>query len=138
MAKMKKFDVLEHTSEMKFRSYGKSLNVVFEKVVLAFSNLVMRVQKVKSIKSRKIKITGKDNESLLYDFIDELIYLFDAKCFIVSKAKVKVRKGVLEGALFGDSASNYSGLDHIKSATYAEMYVKKKNGNWEAQFVVDV
>ena len=86
-----------------------------------------------------IKIKGKDNEEILYKFIDELIYLLDAKNFIVAKVKVKIKNNNLEAEVYGDNASKYKDLDHIKAATYSEMYIKqKKDKTWEAQVVLDV
>jgi len=161
----KKYIFLEHTADIKFRAYGRSLNGVFENCALAVSEILSRGKKINNIKSKKIKLKGKDNESLLYSFLDELIYLLDAKNFVVAKANVKIRattfrkssrspKGeniILKAEVFGDDTKNYENLDHIKAATYAEMYVKKlqppagsrspaikKRWKWEAQVVVDV
>ena len=76
---------------------------------------------------------------MLYSFLDELIYLLDAKNFIVAKVKVKIKNNNLEAEVYGDNASKYKDLDHIKAATYSEMYIKqKKDKTWEAQVVLDV
>lgn len=133
-----KFKFFPHTADIKFRTYGKNINEVFENCALAFCEIIGRGDKIKNVKKKKIKLQGEDNESLLYNFLDELIYLLDAKSFIVCKAKVKVKNNKLEGEVYGDSAGNYEDLDHVKAATYAEMYVKKTSKGWEAQVVVDV
>ena len=137
--KNKKFKFLEHTADIKFRAYGESLNEIFENCALAVSNYLSRTKKIKNKNKKIIKLKGEDNESLLYDFLDELIYLLDAKNFVVSKAKVKIKDNSLEAEIFGDSVSNYKDLDYIKAATYSEMYIKrKKDKTWEAQVVLDV
>jgi SHS2 domain-containing protein len=137
---MKKgYKFLEHMADIKFKARGRNLGVVFGNCAKAFGSHVSRESKIKGMKRKKIKITAEDNESLLYSFLDELIYLLDARGFLVLKAKVKVKNFVLEGDVFGVDASRHSGLDYIKAATYSEMYVKKKrNGEWEAQVVLDV
>ncbi len=134
----KDIEMLEHTSEVKFKIKGKSIEKIFENSALAFSDFVSRGEKIKPIKKIKINIEGNDSESLLYNFIDELIYLGDAKGFIVSKAKVKLKEKNLEAELQGDKTSKYPYLDHVKAPTYSEMYVKKKKDSWEAVFVLDV
>ena len=140
--KNKKYKFLEHTADIKFRAYGKNINEIFENCALAVSHLFGRGRKIKSIKIKKVKLECQDNESLLYNFLDELIYLLDAENFVVSRAKVKIKedgKKKLEAGIYGDDASNYKDLDQIKAATYAEMYIKQKSkGNWEAQVVLDV
>jgi len=145
--KTKKYIFLEHTADIKIKSFGKNLNEIFENFALAVSEYLSRGEKIKNIKKKKITVKGEDNESLLYNFLDELIYLLDAKNFVVSKAKATTfKKGstspneiILEAEVYGDSASQYDDLDHIKAATYAEMYIKqKKDNSWEAQVVLDV
>lgn len=137
---MKKFEFLDHTSEIKIKAFGKTLSKVFENSVLAVSSLISRGKEVKGSKMKEIRIEGGDNERMLHSLIDEVIYLLDAENFIVSKANVDFDENV--GSMFvkfyGDDSNKYSGLDHVKAATYAEIYVKKTKGLWEAQFVVDV
>ena len=137
--KNKKFEFLEHTADIKFKAYGKSLNNLFENSALALSSYISRESKISSKIKKQIKIEGQDLESLLYRFLDELIYLLDAKNFLIAKAEVKIKNNKLKATIYGDNASNYKNLDHVKAATYAEMYVKLiKKYEWEAQVVVDV
>ena len=135
---MKKFEFLEHTSDIKLKIYGDTLNEIFENSVLAFSSYIAREEKIKSRKSKIVEVSGRDNESLLYNFLDELIYLLDADEFIASKAKVTLRGNNLIAEVFGDNTKDYKGLSQIKAATYSEMYIKKTSKGWEAQFVLDV
>ena len=132
-----KFKFLEHMADIKFQAYGNTLDEVFENIVLAFSDYASSGRKIKSVKGRIKNISGNDQESLLYNFLDELIYLLDAENFIVSKAKVLLRGNNLQAEFFGDDIKNYE-LKHIKAATYAEMHIKKNKDRWEAQIVLDV
>ncbi len=133
-----KYRFLEHTADIKFRVYGRTLNEIFENSVLAFSEYVSRGEKIKSSKGKIIDVSGNDLESLFYNFLDELIYLIDAENFITAKAKVTIRGYNLHAELFGDKASNYKYIDQIKSPTYSDMYLKKTKSGWEAQAVLDV
>ncbi|MEK6896889.1 MAG: archease [Nanoarchaeota archaeon] len=133
------FEFIEHMADIKFRAYGKSLNEAFENAALAVSNYISRGKKIKALKKRKIDICGRDDKSLLYNFLDELVYLLDAENFVIAKAKIRIKGNKLSGEIFGDDAGDYEGLDCIKSATYAEMYIKKlKSRLWEIQVVMDV
>ena len=137
----KKFEYVGHTSEIKIKTYASTLNGIFRNTVVALSDFMSRKQKIKPKIIKRITIQAEDTESLLYEFIDEIVYLIDAKNFIVSKGRIKVNEktNFLEAEILGDKASNYSNLDHIKAATYSDMYVKKKrNNSWEAVFVIDV
>ena len=140
MKQKNQFIFLEHTADIKFKSFGLSIEEVFENSALAFSSYVASDSKIKSKKSKKFSIESDNLESLLYNFLDELIFLLDAQDFIVSSAKVKIKGMKLTASLKGDSTKKYN-LNHVKAATYAEMYIKKNSKDsksWEAQVVLDV
>ena len=132
----KRFIFLDHTADIKFRAFGETMNKVIENCVEAIAEY-MSDRKIKPIKGKKIDVKGEDNESLLYNFLDEIIYLIDAENFVASKANVTLRGYNLHAELYGDDSSKYN-LKQIKSATYAEMYIKQKPNGWEAQVVLDV
>src|SRR3989344_6325113 len=133
-----KFKFLSHTGDIKFRAYGKTLEDTFNNCALAISSIFSRGKKIKPLIIKNFSIECKDNESLIYKLIEELIYFFDAENFIVSKTEVKIDNLKANITVYGDKTSNYLDLDAIKSPTYAEMYIKKKVNLWEAQIVVDV
>jgi SHS2 domain-containing protein len=136
--KQEKFRYMEHTADIKFQAYGKSLNDAFGSVILAISDYFGKGNNIEAVKRKKIKVEGDDEKSLLYNFLDELIYLVDAERFVVSGGKVKIKDGKLVGELWGDDVKNYKGLDHIKAATYSEMKVKKDKNGWMIQAVLDI
>jgi len=137
MAKQPKFKFMSHTGDVKFQAYGKNLNEIFENMALAVSHILSRGKGIKPVKTRKIEVEGDDDKALLYNFVEELIFLLDSENFAVSSAKVKITGNKLAAEVSGDDASNYD-LDQIKAATYAEMYIEKREGRLEAQMVVDV
>ncbi len=139
-----KFEFLDHTADIKFKAYGSTLNEVFESAALAISKTITGEKKINPIKGKTINVSGTDMESLLYNFIDEILYLLDAEDFLISKTEVTIRGNNLKADLYGDKASKYLNLKHIKAPTYAEMYIKKVSDksksreHWEIQMVLDV
>lgn len=133
---------MEHTGDVKFKAHGESAEDLYNHCALALSHLFSRGKKVSQSTRKEFSVNGEDYESLLYNFLDELIYLFDAKQFIVSKTEVTIERGdeyTLNVVVYGDSTSKYKDLDAVKAPTYAEMYFKKiDEENWEAQVVLDV
>jgi SHS2 domain-containing protein len=134
----KNFEFLEHTADIKFRAWGKTLGEAFSGCALAVSKTLCR-GKIKMKKSYSVKAHGKDNESLLYNFIEELLYLLDTEHFIPAKVKsMKIKDGRLTARVVGDDIGKYEIKNYIKSPTYNDMQIKKKGDNWTAQMVVDV
>ena len=135
----KKYEFLEHTADIKFQAFGKSVEEVFENSALAMFNS-MYDGKVKEKKSFKINVKGKDFESLLYNFLEEVLFLFDSENFFMAKVKkIKITEDFgLEAEISGDDAKNYEIHLGVKAVTYNDMFVKKGKGKWVAQVVLDV
>jgi SHS2 domain-containing protein len=136
------FEFLEHTADIKFRARGSTLNGAFAEAAHAFSYYVSRGKKIQMKKKKKFSLEAIDYGNLLYNFLDELIYLIDAEHFIVGKATVKIDETSspmkLTAVLEGDDTSHYSDLDSVKAATYAEMSIREIADEWEVQAVLDV
>lgn len=135
----KKYEFLEHTADIKFQAFGKSVEDVFKNSALAMFNS-MYDGKVKDKKSFKINVKGKDYESLLYNFLEELLFLFDSENFFVSDIKnIKITNDFkLSAEISGDDAENYEIHIDIKAITYNEMFVKKEGNKFISQVVLDV
>jgi len=139
--KNEKFKFLEHTADIKFQAFGKTLKEVFENSALALKKILIENEKVKKNIKKNINVKGKDYESLLYNFLEEFLILFDSERFLLSKIKnikISQRDLKLKAEVVGDDAENYQINEHIKAITYNEMFVKKQKGRWLSQVVVDV
>lgn len=135
-----KFKFLEHTADVKFQAYGKTIEESFKNSALAMAK-AMYEGTITAKKTVKIKVKGKDFESLLYNFLEELIVLMDSKGFFVAdikKIKINKDKFQLEAEVSGDHAKNYNVSLDVKAITYNEMFVRKKKGKWVCQVVLDV
>jgi SHS2 domain-containing protein len=134
-----KFEFLDHTADIKFRAYGKTLERAFSNSALAFRKTM--VGKVRSKRKMNISIEGKDLESLMYNFLEELLFLIDTSGFIISKVgkiKIDAEKFKLDCEILGDRVSRYDFKTEIKAITYQEMFVREENGRWISQVVLDV
>lgn len=133
-----KFKFFPHTADVKFQAYGKTLEEVYENSALALINRICD-DKIESKEKINFKVNGKDLEALMYNFLEEFLYLIDAKHFLASKIKVKVKdKKELTAEIWGDNSEGYAFEMHIKAVTYNEMFVKKLGKKWVAQVVLDI
>lgn len=139
-----KFKFLPHTADIKFQAFGSSLEECFKNSALALINIMCR-QKIKSVIKKTIKVKGKDKEALLYNFLEEFLYLFEIKEFLLAKIeKLAINKKTKEYELiadiFGDINKNnaYEIETHVKAITYNEMFVRRERNKYVCQVVVDV
>jgi len=135
----KEYEFLKHTADVEFRAYGKTLNSAFANSALAMFK-AMHPGKVRSKIRTTIKIKGKDLENLLYNFLEELLFLLDSNDFFLSKAIVKIDKesSSLEAKIFGDLTKEYDISLQVKAVTYNSMIIKKLKGKYVCQVVLDV
>ena len=135
-----KYEFIEHTADVEFRAYGKTLMEVFTNAAIATTKSIYE-KEIKEDRGIKIEVEGRDLESLLYNFLEELIILFDSEGFLVSnvkKMKIDEEEKTLSCVLIGDSEGSYEIFSHIKAITYNEMFVRKENGVWICQVTLDV
>ena len=136
---MKKFDVLEHTADGKFRAYGKNLEEQFGNSVLAMFSFMFNLDNVKAKIKKKIHLKGKDEKALLYNWLEEFLALLDIDAFIPSKIEeIRIKKTPdgfeINAIILGDSVGDHNHIGSVKAMTYAEMEITDKY----VQVVVDL
>lgn len=135
-----KFEYLKHTADAKFRSFGKDIDEVFVNSALAMFNILGETEEVKTKKKKKIKIKSRNYESLLYDFLEELIFLLDTEgLFLHDIIEMKISEDFsLDAVVVGDHYKNYDLKGDIKAVTYSEMEIRRVKKGYEATVVVDI
>ncbi len=140
-----KYVYLEHTADAEFQAFGSNLEKAFENAALAMLNLMCKTDKVKPKTERKILIKDKDLKALLYNWLEELLFLLDSENFLTAKVKnlkISGKEGnyKLDAVVLGDNASAYKFFGEVKAATYNDMFIKqdKKTKRFIIQAVVDM
>jgi SHS2 domain-containing protein len=138
---MEKFRFLEHTADVKYEAFGKTLAEAFENAAVVVHKVVTQ-DKVKPVIEKKIKVKSKTKRALLYDFIEEIVFLMDTKHMLVCEAKVKIREKnnnfELEAILKGDNCRSYECHGDIKSMTYSDLAIEEKRGSVKLTIVLDI
>ncbi len=139
----KKFEFLSHTADIKFRAYGENIEEAFVSSAMAVKE-AMTKNKIKAERIKGLGIMSDDLQGLLYNFLEEIIFLVDAENFIISKVEnlviTKDKAGCsLKCDFLGDNIKNYEFDEHIKAITFHDMKIeKKKDGSYEIEVVLDV
>ncbi|MBS7287413.1 MAG: archease [Candidatus Freyarchaeota archaeon] len=140
------FRFLEHTADVKIEAEGETLEKAFEEAAKALYELMTDTSKIEPKVERKIEIEGKDLESLLYNWLEEFIYLTDSEGLVFSEINVKaIRKegddlyklvATANGEKF-NPRKHVSKTD-VKAATYHEMEIDVKKNKVRLVFVLDI
>jgi SHS2 domain-containing protein len=140
---MEKYEYIDHTADLKVKAYGKTLEEAFVNAAVGGFDFIYDTSKVSRKDERKVVVESKREESLLYDFLEELLFLLDSEKFFFCGAKdIRITKGKdglrLEATVVGDKASGYKTSGDIKAITYSEMKIEKVAGGFTAQVVFDI
>ena len=138
-----KFEFLDHTADTKVRAYGGTLEEAFGNVVLASTMVMTSPDKIQGVVMKKVSVSASNIKALLYDFIEEILFLLDTEGFIVKESLnlriVKSEKGFeLFCELLGDFIrEEYDVHSAIKAVTYSEMEIIEGD-NFIIQVVFDL
>jgi SHS2 domain-containing protein len=138
------YKFLEHTADLKIQVNEKNLEDAFSSSALAMKEAIAGKIKIKALNKKEIKVEGKDYERLLYEFLEQILYLLDAEDFIMSEVESLKIENSLSGfnlvcIVLGDKASKYKFTNDVKAITYNQMLVSENSrGKTVIQFVVDV
>lgn len=138
-----RFTFLPHTADAKFIAYGKTREELFANAGIACFEIITETDKVKQEKSFPIKVTAKKIESLLFDYLDELLFLLDTEGLLVCAVDELIIAETdgefsLSATVKGDYHKNYDVSCNVKAVTYSDMEIKEENGAWQATVVVDL
>ncbi len=132
------YEFFDHTADAKFRAYGETLEEAFSNAALAMMSLMFDPSP--GVVEKKIEIEGNDQKSILYNFLEELLFLIDTEGFITVKVKdLLFTKGGCIATLSGrimDKKTHQHG--EVKAVTYNSMEIGKDKGKVYVQVVVDM
>jgi SHS2 domain-containing protein len=105
--------------------------------------IITDTKKISKETKKEIKAEGKDLKALLYNFLEEFLFLLDSDNFLLSKIeKINIKKinkvYKLEATAVGDKAEKYETHGDIKAVTYNEMEIKEEKDKVMVQVVVDL
>ncbi|MFH1071818.1 MAG: archease [Nanoarchaeota archaeon] len=138
-----RFVYLPHTADCMFQAYGKTIEEAFCNAVLAMTNYLTPVDKIPAKMFKKVSVSAARRETLLYDFLEQILYFIDAEGFLsstVQKLKITLAGGKyhLIATIGGDSYKDYELHGDIKAITYSDMLIKEEKGKWIVQVVLDI
>ena len=134
-------EFFEHTADLGIRARAADRNTLFAEAATAvFSAIVDDLQTVRPVRQIEIEITGTELDYLLFDWLKELLYRFDAEHLLFSKFAVEVSDSGLMGKAWGepiDPARHV--LSHeVKAITYHGLRVEREGNEWVAEVIVDI
>ncbi len=141
MIPKKRFEILSHPSDVGLTAYGRDLKEVFQNAAAGLFALMTDLKKVERRMSFEINLTAPDKETLLVNWLSELIYLQDSRKVLLNEFQIaKIDEFSLTATAWGEKIDPGRHLlaRPVKAATYNQLMLKEEKGIWTARVVLDV
>jgi len=138
------YEYLPHPADVRFRAYGATLEKTFEQAAHAMFHVIIDTAALNPERSVDIKLESVGLENLLYDYLSELLYLFEVEEIVFSQFRVNsIEKTngsyILHGKASGENIDlkRHSFETEVKAVTYHLLEVTKEKGEYSAHVIVD-
>ncbi|XP_077280452.1 protein archease [Temnothorax americanus] len=141
-----KYEYLDHTADVQLHAWGDTMDEAFEQCAIAMFNYMTDLERVEMTQVRHIEADGDDMESLLFHFLDELLFMFSAEPYMVAK-KVKItefdrQRFKIKATAYGEefAIGKHTQGSEVKAITYSAMqiYERPRVDRPEIFVIVDV
>lgn len=140
MSSTNDYEIIDHTADIGIKVMGNTLSNVIEKSIMALSALMIGKIKIIGKEERRFNIEEENIEIALVRILEEILYLFENKRFVVSRCKVDKKKNNykinLKGKLY--NKEEIKEATEIKAVTYHKLSVKQLNNHWVATVIFDI
>lgn len=130
-----------HMADIGVRGAGATREQAFEQAALAMTAVITEPAGVEPRQAVDIECEAPDEELLLVDWLNALVYEMATRRMLFGKYEVRISGTRLHGRAWGepvDPARHHPAVE-VKGATYTELKVlQQEDGTWVAQCVVDV
>ena len=125
------YKILDHATDAFIEVTASSLIEAFEIAGYSVIDTILDNSKIEKKKERNIVVNGKDLNYLLYNWLEEIIYLIITEGFAIKKLKITLEKNeeyTISAGIFGENIDiKKQGFKvEIKSPTFHEMEIKQE------------
>jgi SHS2 domain-containing protein len=139
----KDFEIINHTADIGIKAYGANLPAAFVNAAIAMYSLITDPDTIKENLHRNIDVSAPNRAELLVEWLNELIYFFDAEQVLFKRFDIDLlSENRLKACCYGEKVDK---LRHdlkrgIKSATYHMIKVEQNppDGGYQLQILFDV
>jgi SHS2 domain-containing protein len=141
---LKKYELLEHTADLRVKIYGKDLKDLFKN---SASCLFSLITKARGSKQKKIEIIfeAESLQELYINWLNELISIFYTYKFLPADFEISIEetesRKILKANISGSGFNPYNNkkmLTEIKAATFHDFVIKKEKNRFSAEVIFDV
>ena len=137
----KGFEILDHTADTGIIAYGADVKELFSNAALALFSLITEPESVQEKLHLDLEVSSEDREGLLVEWLNELIYFFDAKHILFSRFDIgTLTYNTLKATCYGEyfDPKKHEIKIGVKAATYHMLRLDTNNNGYKAQIILDI
>lgn len=130
-----------HTADACFKLWGTSLADIFVQGAHALTSLMTDRRRLKNRQVMEVEVAAMDQEVLLVDWLNYLLYLYDTKSFFAKDIDIlEISANQLKARLAGEELDPARHIlkTGVKAATYHRLTIRRQDSGWEATVIFDL
>lgn len=135
------YEVFEHTADVGIHAFGSTVVDLFVHVAQGMESLLVAPEQVHVTTVREISVEGHDTVSLLVNWLNELIFLFDTEYLLFRDFEITFSDETrllahASGEVYDSQRHELSSA--IKAATWHEAAVTPTMDGYQARVIFDI
>jgi len=133
------FEEISHTADVKIRARAPTLEALFSETFKALMQVMYGATRSGGIR-REIRIESPDNESLLADFLSEVLFVSEVEGLVFLLARISINGTRLTAELTGEPFDpvRHSGGSEVKGISYSGLSITHDANGYMLDIIFDV
>ena len=133
------FEEISHTADVKIRVHAPTLEALFSETFKALMQVMYGTDRSGGI-LKEIRIESSDIESLLADFLSEVLFLSEVESLVFSDVCVTINGPGLRAELSGEPFDpvRHSGGSEVKGISYSGLAITHEVNGYMLDIIFDV
>jgi SHS2 domain-containing protein len=125
---MMRYQLIDHTADVMVRCTGDTMGECFANAAYAMFDQMIDASSVSHSLTRVVEIEGKDDESRLYLFLSELLFVMDCESLVFNEFEVSFDGDIVRCRAYGEplDIKKHRPRAEIKAVTYHMLNVDRQ------------
>ena len=133
------FEEVSHTADVKIHATALTLEALFSETFKALMQVMYGTRRGGGT-LREIRIESTDNESLLADFLSEILFVSEVEGLVFSDARIMINGFSLVAEVNGEpfDPARHSGGTEVKGISYSGLAIMHDANGYMLDIIFDV
>ena len=135
------YETFEHTADLGLRVRAINLPELFADAGRGLTSMIVAdLDEVRLVEEHRVQIDEIDRDYLIFDWLSELLYLYESKHLLLRDFDVQLTSSGLTAIARGEPLDlQRHVVDHeVKAITYHELKLQPTADGWLLEVIVDI